>query len=63
MNECRRHQHLNAANDGIQIGMVFSSPPLQQGCIHSERLPAPQAAAGANLICVRAAETFPRAWV
>lgn len=43
--------------------MNFASPPLQQGCSHSQRLPAPRAAAGANQICVRAAEAFPRTWV
>jgi hypothetical protein len=48
-------------NDGILFGMTLTGPPLQQG--YWQRLPAPQAAAGANLICVRAAEGFPRAWV
>jgi hypothetical protein len=63
MNKSRWQLSINAANDGIEIGMIFTSPPLQQGCDHSQRLPAPHAADGANLICVRAAEAFPRTWV
>jgi hypothetical protein len=43
--------------------MIFTRPPLQHGYNHSQRPPAPHAALGANLICVRAAEAFPRAWV
>jgi hypothetical protein len=63
MNKIRWQLSVDAANDGIEIGMVFTSLPLQQGCNHSQRLSAPHAADGANLICVRAAEALPRAWV
>ena len=41
----------------------FQKPAVTAGMHHSQRLPAPHAAVGANLICVRAAQAFPRAWV